>query len=46
MFGIPTPAGMCEECSAANKKAQMIGVGAGLLLGATLCFTVLKFATK
>ena len=46
MFGIPTPAGMCEECAAANKKGQMLGVGAGLILGAGLCFAILKFATK
>ena len=46
MFGISTPDGMCEECAAANKKGQMLGVGAGLILGAGLCFAVLKFATK
>ena len=46
MFGISTPAGMCEECAAANKKGQMLGIGAGLVLGAGICFAVLKFVAK
>jgi hypothetical protein len=37
---------MCEECQAANRKSQIIGLGGGLLLGAGLCFVVLKFVSK
>jgi len=36
----------CEECKAANRQAQIIGLGGGLLLGAGLCFVVLRFVSK
>jgi len=36
----------CEECKAANRQAQIIGLGGGLLLGAGICFVVLKFVSK
>ena len=36
----------CEDCIAANKKTTYIGVGAGALLGAGLCFVVLRYVAK
>jgi len=41
-----TPETMCEECAAAHRKAQIIGLGGGLILGAGVAFVLLKFVTR
>jgi len=36
----------CEECVAANRKAKLIGMGAGALVGAGVVFVLLRYVAK
>lgn len=32
----------CEDCAANEKKAQLVGVVAGVVLGGAICFVVMR----